>query len=234
MASAPLDTAVEARQHAHHEDLAHHFDDLAQQKESAVLGMWAFLVTEVLFFGGLFVVYAVYRSLHAESFAEGSNHLSIALGAFNTVVLIGSSLTMALAVLAGHQGDNRAVARWIVATMVLGAVFLGVKAFEYGGKFHDGLIPGTRFAADALQHGQVEIFFSLYFAMTGLHAFHMVIGFGLMLWLLRLARARRFSAEYSTPVEMVGLYWHFVDIVWIFLFPLLYLIGRHAGHGGHG
>lgn len=223
-------------QHGHdpgqHDPLAHHFDDLAQQKESAVLGMWAFLITEVLFFGGLFVVYAVYRSLYPEAFAEASKHLSVALGAFNTAVLIGSSLTMALAVYAGHEGENRAVKRWVLATMSLGVVFLGVKAFEYAGKYHDNLIPGAHFASDDFARPQSEIFYSLYFAMTGLHAFHMLIGFGLMLWLLRLAARQRFSREYSTPVEMVGLYWHFVDIVWIFLFPLLYLIGRHTGHGG--
>ena len=213
--------------------LAHHFDDLEQQRESASLGMWAFLVQEILFFGGLFVAYAVYRNMYPEAFVEGSHHLSVSLGAVNTVVLIGSSLTMALAVHAGHRGDARAIQRWIVLTIVCGLIFLGIKAVEYGGKFQEGLFPGANFATEGFQNHQVEIFFSLYFAMTGMHALHMVIGFGLMIWLIVLARRGRFTREYSTPVELVGLYWHFVDIVWIFLFPLLYLIGRQAG-GGHG
>lgn len=218
---------------AHHDGaLAHHFDDLEQQRESASLGMWAFLVQEILFFGGLFVAYTAYRNLHPDAFREGSHHLSVTLGVVNTVVLIGSSLTMALAVHAGHAGDARRIQRWVVLTMVLGAVFLGIKAVEYGGKFEEGLVPGAHFATESFEDPRVEIFFSLYFAMTGMHALHMIIGFGLMIWLIRLARRGRFTREYSTPVELVGLYWHFVDIVWIFLFPLLYLIGRQVG--GHG
>jgi len=213
--------------------LAHHFDDLEQQRESATLGMWVFLIQEILFFGGLFVAYAVYRNMYPAAFAEGSHHLSVWLGTFNTVVLIGSSLTMALAVHAGHDGDARRIQRWILVTGVLGLVFIGVKAVEYGGKFEDGLFPGAGFAAETFTDVHVEIFFSLYFAMTGMHALHMLIGFGLMAWLILRARRGDFTHEYSTPVEMVGLYWHFVDIVWIFLFPLLYLIGRQAG-GGHG
>ncbi|HXH06781.1 MAG TPA: cytochrome c oxidase subunit 3 family protein [Vicinamibacterales bacterium] len=214
---------------APHPALAHHFDSLEQQQEASTLGMWVFLVTEVMFFGGLFMAYLIYRTWYPAAFAEGSHHLDIALGGFNTAVLIASSLTMALAVRAAQIGSRRGQIAGLAVTMALGAVFLGVKVIEYGEKFRDQLVPGPAFA----WHGhaplqQVEIFYSLYFAMTGLHALHMVVGIGVLAVILWLARAGRFSPEYFTPVEVAGLYWHFVDIVWIFLFPLLYLIGRHG------
>lgn len=211
----------------HSAALAHHFEDLDQQKECATLGMWAFLVTEVLFFGGLFTVYMVYRFLYPAAFAEGSHHLDIALGGFNTAVLIGSSLTMAFAVRAGQRGNPRHIVIFLLLTMLLGGVFLGVKAVEYSHKWHEHLVPGKYFQYEGPLSGQVQLFFALYFAMTGMHALHMVIGTGLMTWLIVKTFRGRFSAAYYSPVEMVGLYWHFVDIVWIFLFPLLYLIGRH-------
>lgn len=213
-------------------ELAHHFEDLDQQRECATLGMWAFLVNEILFFGVLFTGYAVYRFLYPQAFAEGSAQLSVAWGGINTAVLICSSLTMALAVQAAAEGNNRGVIRWIGATVVFGLAFLGIKAVEYTHKWHAGLVPGDHFSGEGFTPGEerhVELFYSFYYAMTGMHALHMVIGFGLMAWLVVLARRNRFTKTYSTPVELVGLYWHFVDIVWIFLFPLLYLVGRHTG-----
>jgi cytochrome c oxidase subunit 3 len=207
--------------------LAHHFEDLEQQHESASLGMWAFLVTEVMFFGGLFAGYAVYRHGYPEAFAAASGMLDPTLGGLNTAVLIGSSLTMVLAVRAAQLGRSRAIAGWLAATILLGGVFLGVKAVEYSHKFHDHLVPGPSFQFPGPDGRAAEIFFSLYFTMTGLHAAHMVIGIGLLTVLLLQARKGRYTPGYHTPVEVSGLYWHFVDIVWIFLFPLLYLIGRH-------
>ena len=207
--------------------LAHHFEDLEQQHEASTLGMWAFLITEVLFFGGLFAAYAVYRFSYPEAFVHGSSHLDIRLGAINTVILIGSSLTMVMAVHAAQHGRNGAIAAWILATMLLGTAFLGIKAVEYSHKYHESLIPGPNFAFEGVPGGHEQLFFACYFAMTGMHAFHMIIGMGLMVWLLALCAKRRFTAEHHPAVEIFGLYWHFVDIVWIFLFPLLYLLGRH-------
>jgi cytochrome c oxidase subunit 3 len=213
--------------HHHHPALAHHFDNLAQQKEASTLGMWVFLVTEVLFFGGLFLTYMVYRSTYPDAFAIASHELDVMLGTINTAVLIGSSLTMALAVHAAESGERKLLIVFLLATMALGVVFLGIKGVEYYEKFHEHHIPGPafRFEAEYLRHAQ--IFFSLYFAMTGLHAIHMIIGLGIMAWMLLWAWNGTITPEYSSPIEISGLYWHFVDIVWIFLFPLLYLIGRH-------
>jgi cytochrome c oxidase subunit 3 len=213
---------------AHHPALAHHFDTLGQQHEAASLGMWVFLLTEILFFGGLFLVYTIYRSWYPEAFAAASHHLDIPLGAINTAVLIGSSLTMALAVHAAQLNSRNGTMVFIALTMILGGVFLGIKAVEYSHKFHEHLVPGTAFQFDKTYFGSAQIFFSLYFMMTGLHALHMVIGLGLMTWMLVWAYNGTVGDGYYTPVEIVGLYWHFVDIVWIFLFPLLYLIGRHG------
>jgi len=200
---------------------------MEQQRDASSLGMWVFLVTEILFFGGLFLAYTVYRSEYARAFAEASRHLDITLGTFNTAVLIVSSLTMALAVFSAATGRRRALLVFLIATMVLGGVFLGVKAVEYGHKFHDHLVPGPHFRFPGPYARQAEIFYSLYFAMTGLHAAHMIIGIGILTVLVLQARKGRYGPAYYTPVEVSGLYWHFVDIVWIFLFPLLYLIGRH-------
>ncbi len=202
---------------------------MAQQAEASTLGMWIFLVTEVMFFGGLFTAYLIYRIWYPEAWAEGSRELDIQLGAFNTAVLIGSSLTMALAVRAAQTNKQRATVGWLISTMVLGLVFLVVKFFEYKHKYDLGHIPGPNFHFEGVHASQVEIFLSLYFAMTGLHALHMLIGFGIMTAITIMAVRGRFSSEWSTPVELAGLYWHFVDIVWIFLFPLLYLVDR-AGH----
>ena len=207
--------------------LAHQFNDLTQQYEASNLGMWVFLLTEIMFFGGLFAGYTVYRVYYPEAFAEGSHHLDILLGGINTAVLIGSSLTMALAVHAAQTGQRWPLVGFLLLTMLLGLVFLGIKSVEYGHKFAEHLVPGPRFAAEGPHAGQVQLFFGFYFGMTGMHAIHMIIGIGLLTVLAVRAALQRFSPLYHTPVELVGLYWHFVDIVWIFLFPLLYLLGRH-------
>ena len=209
--------------------LAHQFDDAEQQYEASTLGMWVFLVTEIMFFAGMFTVYVVYRSLYPEAFGHASLHLDVLLGTINTAVLITSSLTMAMGVHAAQTGHRRALVLFLLATMALGAVFLLIKIFEYAHKFHQGLVPGPYFSYTGADAGQQQLFFSIYFAMTGMHALHMIVGEGLLTWLLLASMLGRFSRRYHTPVEVVGLYWHFVDIVWIFLFPLLYLFSRHHG-----
>ena len=245
-----------AAAHAHHPAQQHHFDTMPQQKEAAVLGMWVFLLTEILFFGGLFVAYMIYRVWYFDAFAEASRRLSLFWGGLNTAVLIGSSLTMAMAVRGAQTNKRKATVNWLILTMILGAVFLGVKVIEYQDKFANYEVPGPSFnwlaheqheaaagehVAAAPAEGEhrklslspeqlqrtTQIYFSLYFTMTGLHALHMIIGIGLMSVITWMAWKGRFDGEYYTPVEMSGLYWHFVDIVWIFLFPLLYLVERH-------
>ena len=210
--------------------LAEHFDTLEQQREAAGLGMWVFLITEVMFFGGLFTAYVVYRGLFPHVFAAGSHELDIRLGGTNTAVLLCSSFTMAMAVRGAQLGHRRELVFFLILTMVLGLAFLGIKAVEYGEKFAHHLVPGPGFAFPGPEANHVQLFFSLYFAMTGLHALHMVIGIGIALWLLPRAWRGRYGPDYHHPVECFGLYWHFVDIVWIFLFPMLYLLGRHY-HG---
>jgi cytochrome c oxidase subunit 3 len=210
----------------HHPALQHHFETLEQQKEASVLGMWIFIIQEVMFFGGLFAAYMVYRIWYPEAWSEGSGELDILLGGINTVVLIGSSLTMALAVRAAQTGEQKATVRWLFLTMGLGLLFLVIKFFEYKHKWDLNHIPGPNFEFEGPHAPQVQIFISLYFALTGLHALHMVIGFGILGVIAWMAHRKRFSPEWYTPVEMAGLYWHFVDIVWIFLFPLLYLVDR--------
>jgi cytochrome c oxidase subunit 3 len=220
-----------------HPALAHHFPDLDAQRSAASLGMWLFLVTEILFFGGLLIAYAVYRGLYPVAFAAASRHLNVTLGAVNTVVLICSSLTMALAVHAAALGKRKAIVGWLAATILLGSVFLGVKVVEYHDKWEDQLVPGLRWgSAEHVAHelklsgadlDHAQLYFSLYFGLTGLHALHMIVGIPILAWIAWRARRGEFSADYNTPVELTGLYWHFVDIVWIFLFPLLYLVGHH-------
>jgi cytochrome c oxidase subunit 3 len=210
-------------------NVAHHFDDARQQRHAAVIGMWIFLITEVMFFGGLFTGYSVYRVTHFLAFEEGSRHLDRLLGAVNTGVLLTSSLTMALAVHAAAHGRGRMTSVLLGCTILLGSAFLAIKAYEYWHKYETGLVPYWAFHPDTLFDARVdprelELFFSFYFAMTGVHALHMVIGIAVLSVLAVLAWRGRFCAEYHTPVEVAGLYWHFVDIVWVFLFPLLYLI----------
>ncbi len=299
----------------HQPGLQHHFEDMGQQQESDSIGMWMFLVQEIMFFGGMFTVYLVFRSRYPMAFAAGSNHLDAFYGGLNTLVLIVSSLTMALAVRAAQMGQRNLQVILLVLTMIFGTVFLGVKAIEYTAKYHEGIVPvaglnmktdkeladsdehsgtpsvpvgrqdpneslstargeshgehekyvnpkgnfmwnDTSLAVQAQQGGyltdaekigyfangeisaakfqdKVQIFFWIYFVMTGLHALHMIIGLGIMTWLVWKAFRGTFTADYYAPVEITGLYWHFVDIVWIFLFPLLYLLGRHfIAHGG--
>jgi cytochrome c oxidase subunit III len=211
----------------HRAAVLHQFDDVEQQYEAASLGIWVFLLTEIMFFGGLFTGYAVYRVAYPLAFAEGSQHLDIMLGGINTAVLIGSSLTMALAVHSTQVGERQTLVRFLLLTMLLGLVFLGIKGVEYAHKFEEHLVPGPGFVSEGPHAQQVQLFFGFYFSMTGMHALHMIIGIGLLAVLAWQAWHGRFSAAYFTPVELSGLYWHFVDIVWIFLFPLLYLLGRH-------
>jgi cytochrome c oxidase subunit 3 len=221
--------------HAHAESLALRvqFDTEAQQRDASTLGMWIFLVTEIMFFGGMFAVYTVYREWYPQVFAIASSSLNEIIGAANTAVLLLSSFTMVLAVRAGQLGQQKMIVIFLILTLLFGGVFLGVKAYEWKEKFEEHHIPGqAAFHLDGVapaDQGHAQLFFSIYFAMTGLHALHMVIGVGLLLTLILQARRGKFSAEYYTPVDTAGLYWHFVDIIWIFLFPLLYLIDRHLG-----
>ena len=208
------------------------FQTLDQQRDTSSLGMWVFLITEVMFFGGTFLTYTVNRSLYPAVFGEASRQLNVGLGGFNTAVLITSSLTMAMAVWASQTGKKKQLILFLCATLLLGSVFLGVKYIEYAEKFHHLLVPGPNFqfepaAGDVGVRAHAQLFFSLYFGMTGLHALHMIVGAGLLVWLLRQAVRGRFTPQYNSPVGICGLYWHFVDIVWIYLFPLLYLIDLH-------
>ena len=218
----------EAHGHAvHHPKLQHHFETMQQQKEASTLGMWLFLLTEVLFFGGLFFAYLLYRMWYFEAFAEASRTIQIWPGLINTAVLIGSSLTMALGVRAAQTSQRSATVKWLILTIVLGLVFLGIKVYEYADKFEHHHVPGANFISDSPWAAQEQIFFSLYFTMTGLHALHMIVGVVMMSIITWMAHKGKFDSTYYTPVEMAGLYWHFVDLVWIYLFPLLYLVERH-------
>jgi cytochrome c oxidase subunit III len=206
--------------------VAHQFDDPAQQHESASLGMWVFLATEVMFFGGLFMAYIANRYSYPAAFAVGSQRLDALLGGLNTAVLLTSSLTMALAVHAAQTARRRSLVVFLLATLVLGALFLGIKGVEYYNDYQAGLMPGLHFTYDGADAQKVQLFFIIYFMMTGLHAIHLTIGIAVVLVVTLLAWRGRFPPEHATPVEVLGLYWHFVDIVWVFLFPLLYLITR--------
>jgi cytochrome c oxidase subunit 3 len=208
--------------------LREQFDTAEQQKDASTLGMWIFLITEIMFFGGMFLMYTVYRSIYPEIFGIASRTLSAPIGAVNTAVLLCSSFTMVLAVRAAQLGRRNAIIIFLILTLILGFVFLGVKAYEWNEKFVEHHVPGATFHLEGTaQQGPAQLFFSLYFAMTGLHALHMVVGVGILSFMIWTAYKGRFTAEYMTPVDVAGLYWHFVDIIWIFLFPLLYLISRH-------
>ena len=205
------------------------YRDAEQRSVANHLGLWAFIATEILFFGGLFTSYSVYRHAYPEAFSLGSAHLDFWIGTINTGVLLTSSLFMALGDHAIKLG-RRSTLRWcLIATWLLGAVFLGLKGHEYLQKFHEHLVPGPNFQIEGAGEWapQVQLFIFLYFALTGLHAAHMVIGLGVLGWLIWLERRGRLTRERHAPVEMVGLYWHFVDCVWVFLYPLLYLIPHH-------
>ncbi len=214
--------------------LWHHFDDLEHQQEANVLGMWVFLSTEVLVFGALFTGYTVYRLSYPAAFEEASSHLSIGIAAVNTVVLLTSSLTMALAVRAAQLGRRRHLTIGLAATALLGMLFLAIKAVEYTIDYRDGLVPGLSFHAkdwnadpEHVQHAQLFLVF--YYILTGLHALHMVVGISIVAVLTLMAARGAYGPEYYAPVEAWGLYWHFVDGVWIFLLPLLYLVGTRGG-----
>ncbi|MGA2441192.1 MAG: cytochrome c oxidase subunit 3 [Tepidisphaeraceae bacterium] len=229
--------------------VAHQFDDLDQQTEAGMLGMWTFLATEVLFFGGMICGYSIYRHLYFPAWHQGSlvvdnlRWFGISTGAWNTAVLLTSSLTVVLGVRAARLGRNRMLLWMLGATLLLGVVFLLIKAAEYTHEYNEGVMPchgvfhpdaeisaNLRLAAVdfhtseiALRH-EFQLFWVFYFFMTGVHALHMVVGIGLFAFLLRETRHRRYTPQKHAPVEIMGLYWHFVDLVWIFLFPLLYLV----------
>lgn len=240
--------------------LAHHFEDIHQQQEAHTLGMWTFLATEIMFFGGLFLAFIVYHILYPEAFILGSQQLGVGYGGINTFFLILSSLTMALAVHAAQVGKQKMIRLWLLATIALAFAFIAVKTVEWTDKYKHHLIPGTSFSivpalhnepgveptakelshyqhqlenynkaklADPLVDRHVQIFFLLYFVMTGLHGIHVVIGIGILIWIYWKARQGEFHEQWNTPVELTGLYWHFVDLVWIYLFPVIYLIHRH-------
>ncbi len=205
--------------------LQHHFADAEQQRESAKLGMWIFLVTEVLLFSGLFVFYAVYRALHPDMFINAHKYLDVYLGTINTVVLISSSVTVALAIRSLQLNKSKVAARYLLVTLLLAAVFLVVKYFEYHHKFELGQLPGKFYTFQGIEGTNPHVFFSIYFMMTGLHGLH-VLGGMVAIFIMWIKTIKgHFNSEYYTPVENTGLYWHLVDLFWIYIFPLLYLIG---------
>ena len=210
--------------------LHHQFAELEQQYDASSFGMWVFLATEMLFFGGLFTAYIMYRSLYYSGFVAGSHGLEGAFGAIMTFILLASSFTMALSVHAARAGKRTMLILLLLLTIVLGAAFLGIKFTEYSHKWHEQMVPGLNFhpSAEELRgapESAVELFMCFYFFMTGLHALHMIIGIGLLSVMAVLAWRGKISTENYDRVEVSGLYWHFVDIIWIYLFPLLYLIG---------
>ncbi len=205
--------------------VAHHFDSADTQFDSSRMGVWIFLVTEILFFGGMFCAYAVFRSWYYDAFKEAHQHLDKVMGGINTVVLICSSLTMALGVRSAQRSNRKLTAVMLAATIAFACVFLVIKYFEYAHKFEAGLLPGAYFTAEGFKTGtDAGVFFAIYFMMTGVHGLHVIIGIGLITWILVRTLRGQFSSRYYAPVEGVGLYWHLVDMIWIYLFPLLYLV----------
>ena len=230
--------------HEHPAYLRHHFETVEQQREATAFGMWLFLLTEIMFFGGMFAAYLIYRNWYYPAFAAASNTLSITLGAINTAVLITSGFAMAMGVWCAETRRRKGLGISLIFTILFGLVFLGIKYVEYSEKFELHHVPGADFSISQFVHPsaashetplspdmaeKTQIYFSLYFAMTGMHALHMIIGIALLVWLLVRAQQGAYTSGYVQPIEYFGLYWHFVDIVWIFLFPLLYLINRHPG-----
>jgi cytochrome c oxidase subunit III len=220
---------------AHHLEtlaLREQFDTEEQQKDASTLGMWVFLITEIMFFGGMFLAYTIYRTTFPNVFGLASSSLNLPIGATNTCVLLLSSFTMVMAVRAAQLGQKRMIILFLVVTMLFGFAFLGIKAYEWNEKFEEHHVPAqASFHLDGVtgpdQQGHAKLFFSLYFAMTGLHALHMVVGVCILSFIIWKTARDTYSTKYYTPVDIAGLYWHFVDIVWIFLFPLFYLIDRH-------
>ena len=232
--STTVPVAAPPEAHPHHPPhLHHHFVSSEQQFDAAKLGMWLFLITEVLLFSGMFVAYTVYRVWHPEVFANASELLDWRLGGLNTLVLLASSFTVALSIHFAQKDEKEKVMVLLILTLLCAAAFMVVKYFEYSGKFAHGVFPGAGYAphgeSPGLNYADYDFpyaaqFFSIYFVMTGIHGFHVLIGMGLFTWLITRVARGHFSAEYYTPIELTGLYWHLVDIIWIFLFPLLYLI----------
>jgi cytochrome c oxidase subunit 3 len=251
--------------HGHREFMQHHFDTPQQQFDASKMGMWVFIATEILMFGGLFCAYAIWRGLEPQVFDDAHHFLNKILGATNTVVLLFSSLTAALAVRSAQVGKRNATSVYLIVTILCAGVFLVVKYFEYSHKFHLGLLPGHCFGhpglSAAIQNGEevgtclrvhadaspvmpewvkavdesgrlrvlnprANMFFGLYFVMTGLHGLHVVVGMSILVWVLVKNIRGTFSPQYFTPVDLGALYWHLVDLVWIYLFPLLYLVGK--------
>ncbi len=209
----------------HSAHLAHHFADSEQQFDSAKLGMWIFLLTEILLFGGLFAAYAIYRSTDPDMFYNAHKFLDVRMGTLNTIVLITSSLTMALSIRSTQLGNRKRTMLLLTITLILAAAFLVIKYLEYSHKFHMGQLPGKYYTFTGIKGNNPHIFFSIYFLMTGLHGIHVIAGMITIGWILRKTVRGDLSPEYYTPIELTGLYWHLVDMIWIFLFPLLYLIG---------
>ena len=223
--TSPAGTAP-AHAHAHGHDplVAHHFHDLDQQHHAAKLGVWVFLVTEILLFGGLFCFYSVFRAWHPEMFHNCHQFLNWKLGALNTVVLIASSGTVALAIRAIQRNQRQQCIWLLIITILCAFTFMVVKYFEYSHKIHDGLLPGMYFTSTEVPR-TYHVFFSIYFTMTGLHGIHVMGGMFFMIWLVRRLLLGQFDSTHYTAIEMGGLYWHLVDLIWIYLFPLLYLVG---------
>ena len=210
--------------HEHSPFLQHHFRDMDQQFNTAKIGMWLFLVTEVLMFGGLFVGYGIMHSRHPEAFMAAHHHLNRTLGALNTVVLLLSSFTMVMAVWAAQTSRKKLVILFLLITLLCAGTFMVVKYYEYSHKFHEGLLPGKFYSHEGDTVPGQFMFFSFYFMMTGLHGIHVLLGMVVISWLLFRAIRGDFSAEYFSPVDITGLYWHLVDLIWIYVFPLMYLI----------
>lgn len=219
-----VDQGGEHHATAHDSRLQHHFATFEQQFDATKIGMWLFLATEVLLFGGLFVGFALQQAAHPQAFFEAHHHLDKRLGALNTVVLLISSFTMVMGVWAAQHGRRTALIRYLIVTLVCAGIFLVVKAFEYEHKIHEGLLPGLFYSHRGDTVPNQFIFFSFYFMMTGLHGIHVLAGMGAITWVLIRAIKGEFDSTYYGPVDLVGLYWHLVDLIWIYLFPLLYLI----------
>lgn len=224
-AATPSDVAESSEKGSPDFHVAHHFDKADTQFDSGRMGIWLFLVTEVLFFGGLFCAFFVFRSWYFDSFVEAHHHLDKKMGAINTLFLITSSLTMALGVRSAQRAKKAETTRYLIMTVLFACGFLVIKYFEYAHKIHEGLLPGAAFHAEGFHTAHPGTFFAVYFMMTGIHGLHVLIGIGLILWILFRNMRGEFSGRYYAPVEGVGLYWHLVDLIWIYLFPLLYLVG---------
>ena len=240
---------AEAHEHPHPPYQRHHFESMGQQVDATSFAMWLFLLTEIMFFGGLFTAYLIYRNWYYPAFVVGSHQLSILWGTLNTGVLITSSFTMAMGVWCAETRRKSGLVLCLVLTFLLGLVFLGIKTIEYSEKIEKHHVPGFHYSVQSFVDPQsdeevykayhdkplrldmarhTEVYFSLYFAMTGMHALHMIIGIAILAFMILRARAGAYTTGHITFVENFGLYWHFVDIIWIFLFPLLYLISRHG------